>query len=194
MNCYYSNLIEGHDTHPVDIERALKNDYSQNTKQRYLQLEARAHITVQQWIEAGGLEDQAASVAGLREIHRRFCELLPEELLWVENPETGECMEVVPGELRQRDVKVGRHIPVSPGALPRFLQRFEATYCGLGKTDTLFAAAGAHPGLGQRGPPRQNATPPGTDHSGTDAVPGRTCTRRDCGHVRCHATPVKTLC
>jgi len=26
MNCYYSKLIEGHDTHPVDIERALKND------------------------------------------------------------------------------------------------------------------------------------------------------------------------
>src|ERR1039457_5208192 len=24
MNCYYSNLIEGHDTQPVDIERALK--------------------------------------------------------------------------------------------------------------------------------------------------------------------------
>jgi hypothetical protein len=30
MNCYYSNLIEGHDTHPVDIERALNNDYSAN--------------------------------------------------------------------------------------------------------------------------------------------------------------------
>lgn len=23
MNCYYSNLIEGHDTHPIDIERAI---------------------------------------------------------------------------------------------------------------------------------------------------------------------------
>ena len=23
MNCYYSNLIEGHDTHPRDIDRAL---------------------------------------------------------------------------------------------------------------------------------------------------------------------------
>jgi hypothetical protein len=23
MNCYYSNLIEGHNTHPVDIERSL---------------------------------------------------------------------------------------------------------------------------------------------------------------------------
>jgi hypothetical protein len=30
MNCYYSNLIEGHDTHPIDIERALRNDYSQD--------------------------------------------------------------------------------------------------------------------------------------------------------------------
>ena len=30
MNCYYSYLIEGHDTHPVDIERALKNEYSQD--------------------------------------------------------------------------------------------------------------------------------------------------------------------
>ena len=28
MNSYYSNLIEGHDTHPIDIARALKNDYS----------------------------------------------------------------------------------------------------------------------------------------------------------------------
>ena len=27
MNCYYSNLIEGHDTHPIEIERALKNDW-----------------------------------------------------------------------------------------------------------------------------------------------------------------------
>lgn len=56
MNCYYSNLIEGHDTHPVDIERALKNDYSTNVEKRNLQLEARAHITVQHWIDAGGLK------------------------------------------------------------------------------------------------------------------------------------------
>ena len=26
MNCYYSNLIEGHNTHPIDMERALKGD------------------------------------------------------------------------------------------------------------------------------------------------------------------------
>src|SRR6478735_8175604 len=43
MNCYYSNLIEGHDTPPVDIERALKNDYSNDIRKRDLQLEAKAH-------------------------------------------------------------------------------------------------------------------------------------------------------
>jgi hypothetical protein len=41
MNCYYSNLIEGHDTHTVDIERAMKNDYSQDARKRDL-LEAKA--------------------------------------------------------------------------------------------------------------------------------------------------------
>ena len=56
MNCYYSNLIEGHDTHPVDIERALKNDYSQDTRKRLLQVEAKAHITVQKWIDSGGVK------------------------------------------------------------------------------------------------------------------------------------------
>src|SRR5947207_2177896 len=75
MNCYYSNLIEGHDTHPVDIERAMKNDYSSDARKRDLQLEARAHIAVQKWIDGGGLKSGAAiRVEGIREIHRRFCE------------------------------------------------------------------------------------------------------------------------
>src|ERR1700694_4342069 len=85
MNCYYSNLIEGHDTHPVDIERALDNDYSQDTHKRNLQFEAKAHIAVQQWIDGGGLKGgRALQAQGICEIHRRFCELLPEDLLWVE--------------------------------------------------------------------------------------------------------------
>ncbi len=144
MNCYYSNLIEGHDTHPVDIERALKNDYSSDAQKRNLQLEAKAHMTVQKWIDKGGLTGRATTADGLTEIHRRFSELLPEELLWTENPETGERIKLIPGALRQRDVKVGNHIPVSPGALPRFLKRFEAVYGKLGKTDTILAAASAH--------------------------------------------------
>lgn len=43
INCYYSNLSEGYDTHPVDIERALKNDFSADPAKRDLQFEATAH-------------------------------------------------------------------------------------------------------------------------------------------------------
>ena len=144
MNCYYSNLIEGHDTHPVDIERALHNDYSENTGKRDLQLEAKAHIEVQQWIDQGGLAGRAVSMDGLLEMHRRFCERLPQELLWVENSRTGERLAVIPGELRAQDVEVGRHVAISPGAVPRFLEHFEKSYSGLGKTETLISLAAAH--------------------------------------------------
>ncbi len=144
MNCYYSNLIEGHDTHPVDIECALKNDYSKDPRKRDLQLEAKAHVTVQRWIDGGGLKGRAVTSEGIREIHSRFCEQLPEDLLWVEDPDTKVRVQVVPGELRRRDVKVGNHIPVSPGALPRFLERFEEVYSHLNRTDSILGAATAH--------------------------------------------------
>ena len=144
MNCYYSNLIEGHDTHPVDIERALRNDYSANAEKRNLQLEAKAHIEVQKWIDEGGLRENAFGRKELCEVHRRFGTLLPDDLLWADDPETGRRLRVVPGALRAQDVKVGQHIPVSPGALPRFLDQYANTYRGLGKAETIIAAAAAH--------------------------------------------------
>jgi len=144
VNCYYSNLIEGHDTHPVDIERALNDDYSTDPTQRDLQLEARAHIAVQQWIDRGGLKGRWATVEGLCEIHRRFGERLPEALLWVEEPKSGEPLRVAPGEVRRHDVRISQHIPISPGALPRFLSRFADRYGGLGRAETILAAAAAH--------------------------------------------------
>src|SRR6267154_3566976 len=144
MNCYYSNLIEGHETHPIDIERALKGDYSKDAKKRDLQLEAKAHIAVQRWIDGGGLKSRAVDSDSIREIHRRFCEALPDDLLWVEDPATRERLKVVPGELRDRDVAVGRHIPIAAPAVPRFLKRYEAVYGRLGKTETIVSAAAAH--------------------------------------------------
>jgi Fic family protein len=144
MNCYYSNLIEGHDTHPIDIERALKNDYSTDAKKRDLQLEAKAHIRVQQWIDSGILRGRALTADSICEIHHRFGELLPDNLLWIEDLATKKRIKVIPGELRHRDVAVGNHIAISPPAVPRFLQRFEEVYSRLGKTETIVAAAAAH--------------------------------------------------
>jgi hypothetical protein len=78
-----------------------------------------SHIAVQKWIDDGDLPaPQAITVEGIREIHRRFCELLPEELLRVEEPTTKERLPVVPGEIRRRDVRVGEHVTISPPALP----------------------------------------------------------------------------
>jgi len=144
MNCYYSNLIEGHNTHPIDIERALAGDYSADPKKRDLQLEAKAHITIQKWIDDGGLKEPPTAPASIIEIHRRFCELLPEELLFVEDPQTHENIPVVPGQLRERYVQVGRHIPPSPGAVPRFLDRLHQAYTRAGRIESILAAACAH--------------------------------------------------
>ena len=144
MNCYYSNLIEGHDTHPIDIERALNEDFSSDPKQRNLQQEATAHIAVQAMIEQGHLDGMAVTLKGIRLMHLRFYDLLPEEMLRIEHPGTGEVLEVNPGELREHDVKVGNHVPPSPGALLRFMDRFEKGYSRLGKLDSILAAAGAH--------------------------------------------------
>ncbi len=114
MNCYYSNLIEGHNTHPIDIERALNEDFFQDERKRDLQLEARAHIAVQSWIDEGGLAGSATSTQGILEIHRHF------------------------------HVQVGRHVPVSPGAVPRFMTRLDGAFRMCGKVDKIIAAATAH--------------------------------------------------
>jgi Fic family protein len=83
-------------------------------------------------------------VDSIREIHRRFCEALPEDLMWVEDPATHERIRVIPGELRTRDVAVGSHIAISAPAVLRFLKRFEEVYNHLGKAETILAAAAAH--------------------------------------------------
>jgi Fic family protein len=144
MNCYYSNLIEGHNTHPIDIERSLQDDYSTDLKKRNLQLEAKAHVSVQQWIDDGGLLGRAATQAGICEIHQRFSDLLPEELLIVKSSNMDKRTKVISGQLRQQDVKVGQHIAISPGALPQFMAKFEQVYSNLGKAEMVIASAAAH--------------------------------------------------
>jgi len=51
INSYYSNLIEGHSTHRVDIERAMRHDYVDDSAKRDLQLESIAHVNCQIQIE-----------------------------------------------------------------------------------------------------------------------------------------------
>ena len=44
MNCYYSNLIEGHATHPRDIERALEDEKTALSKLPFTEAELTAAL------------------------------------------------------------------------------------------------------------------------------------------------------
>ena len=104
MNCYYSNLIEGHDTRPADIERALRLDYVGDAERRDLQLEAAAHIEVRAAIDRDALPGLAPTALAI-ELHRRFYALLPGSLAQVEELGTGRVVAVGPGALRDGDVR-----------------------------------------------------------------------------------------
>lgn len=146
MNCYYSNFIEGHDTHPRDIERALAEDFDSSEEKRDLQLEAKAHIEVQSMIDFDESPHNALSKNFALWTHKEFCERLPESMLWVENPDTGERIQVIPGRLRERFVKVGRHIPPAHEDLKKFLARFEEAYDPIrySKIQRIVSVAAAH--------------------------------------------------
>lgn len=147
MNCYYSNLIEGHDTHPRDIDRALANDFSSEPKKRDLQKEAVAHIHVQELIDTGRDPDAwPASATYASWLHEEFCSRLPPEMLFVTDAKTGERLEIVPGEWRKRDVDVGRHLPPSFDQLPRFMARFDTAYGSppLSKTRQIQTVGAVH--------------------------------------------------
>ncbi|MFN0110820.1 MAG: Fic family protein [Blastocatellia bacterium] len=147
VNSYYSNLIEGHNTHPVDIERAMQSDYSAEQDKRDLQLESRIHIEAQgKLAERLRAEPQTnvASAEFLCWLHREFYESLPERLRWVGGKD-GERVWVEAGVLRNRHVQVGQHIAPAPESLEQFLQRFAqgfdpATAQGLRPVIALAAA------------------------------------------------------
>ncbi len=146
MNCYYSNLIEGHNTHPRDIERALADDYSDNQAKRALQLEATAHIKVQEMIDLGEAPIDLVSINTISWIHKEFFQRLPEELLWVTNPDTGSRIRVEAGTFRNSEVKVGHHVPPLASSLPAFLKRFAEAYnpSKLSQIRQVIAVAASH--------------------------------------------------
>ncbi len=89
INSYYSNLSEGHHTHPYDIVRAMQKEYDSEPAKRNLQMESVAHITVQRKMEKKLREKPEVNVTGrefLCDLHREFSRQLPEAFRVVKNP------------------------------------------------------------------------------------------------------------
>ncbi len=150
MNTYYSNLIEGHDTRPRDIERALAGQLDQDQGRRNLQLEAAAHVRVQAEVDRMAAREtlpEPASPDFIRWLHREFYRDAPDEMLRIRSEKAELTME--PGEWRSRpehDVAVGRHIPPSSGRVDDFMRHFESRYrfADMGKAARIMAIASAH--------------------------------------------------
>jgi Fic family protein len=150
MNTYYSNLIEGHNTRPGDIERALAGDLDQDTERRNLQVEAAAHVRVQAELDKMAAENRLPEPASrdfIRWLHREFYQDAPDAMLRVR----GRDREIVmkPGEWRslpEYDVAVGRHLPPSSDRVADFMEYFERQYRfePLKKGGRIMAIAAAH--------------------------------------------------
>lgn len=123
MNSFYSNRIEGQNTHPRNIERALENDFSQKPGEARLQRIALAHIGAEKEMEALGGGGSALRSTFLIDAHRALYERLePGDRL------SDEGQVIVPGQLRTRDVQVARHVAPVAVSLPFFLRRLDEVY------------------------------------------------------------------
>jgi Fic family protein len=150
MNSYYSNLIEGHNTRPRDIERALAGEFDQDSERRDLQVEAAAHVRVQAEVDRMAREQRLPEPASrdfILWLHREFYKDAPAEMLRIRAKDREFIM--APGAWRslpEHDVEVGRHLPPSSARVADFMQYFEQQYRfdRLKKAGRLLAMAASH--------------------------------------------------
>ena len=150
MNSYYTNRIEGEHTRPSDIERALQQDFSANADLARKQRLAVAHIRTEEYCESeldrklAIMGDEAArwlySPDALSWLHRELFSGLPADDL-----QLSDGSALVPGEVRQRGVAVGRHEAPAWESLPGFLKRWQEVYSGTRRGEaSIVALAAAH--------------------------------------------------
>lgn len=148
MNSYYTNRIEGQHTRPAELEQALRRDFSGDAGLAARQRLAIAHMAAESEAErryAGAVGAKALwSEAAVRDLHRSLFAALRQA-----DRVTPQGEAIVPGELRQREVSVGRHVAPTAAALGAFIGRWAAFYGSVRRGEaTLLAIAAAHHRLG----------------------------------------------
>lgn len=132
MNSYYSNLIEGHDTMPAEIDQALRGEYSGDPARRELQIESVAHIEVHRLLaerlKQSGIAESPCTQEFICWLHKEFYIRMPEEFKIVRALSGDRELIVEPGELRKNDVTVGKYVPPEPGAISDLLNFFAEQY------------------------------------------------------------------
>lgn len=128
INSYYSNLIEGQGTHPRNIERALKADFSSRPEVAQRQRIALAHIEAERELEELAAREALNEAAVL---HSSFLLQSHRSLygrLSVGDRTTADGRVIEPGQLRSFDIDVGLHVPPAHASVPDFLRRMDEVY------------------------------------------------------------------
>ena len=148
MNSYYSHLIEGHQTSPADLDAVLRGALRGSPERRQLQQLHLAHLHTQAEMERD-LETepqrgiaQPEFIAGL---HATFYQALPPPARSVAGHD-GKSHAVQPGQWRDFNVSVGRHLAPKHEAVAAFMARFGNSYGGRVRDtgESLVACAAAH--------------------------------------------------
>jgi Fic family protein len=152
MNSYYTNRIEGQHTRPSEIAQALRQDYSANLDLARRQRLALAHIDAEVAVERRyqGADGARALYApeSICDLHRELFARLPAADLTMTNSNAGSDA-LIPGELRSRDVTVGKHVAPAYASVPDFMHRWGEVYGAVRRGEaSLVAVAAAHQRLG----------------------------------------------
>ena len=145
INGYYSNLIEGASTEPIEAELALTTDRPENSDPQYdaLLAQARAGIIASLSMDEA-LRDPAndpLSPEMIRFAHFVFCSNISSAALEVRGSD-GRSSRVIPGQFRDEHVRVGEHIAPAPEDVPELISALPA-FIGV-HGPTIAAAMLAH--------------------------------------------------
>ncbi|MDD1016688.1 Fic family protein [Pseudomonas rubra] len=141
VNSYYSNKIEGNVTDPEDVLRSQEDNFDEDLQ------EIRRHIEAQKRLADEPIHKlEVCSRNAIARMHRKIYTGMSDQYLDPKLNDGGATARLVPGEFRQKDVIVGKHIPPSVEEMRSHMNWFENAYRldrihGLSR---LFAAAGAH--------------------------------------------------
>jgi len=129
VNSYYSNKIESEGTHPIDIEKAMRKDYSTDEKSKKLQLLSLAHIKTQNFVEeyCSNSNNNPYSKEFILNIHKEFYSQKGlESFLQIKSNDT--YIKMIPGKFRQQNVSIGNHISPTFDELNSVMDRYNNFY------------------------------------------------------------------
>ncbi len=130
-NSYYSNQIESEGTHPLDIEKAMKKDFSNDIKKRNLQFLSIAYINTQKELELIATDTNNIFTKDfLLTIHNNFYTKDGMET-FLDIKLDDSIIKMIPGTLRNHDVYISKHIAPEYMQLDSILNEFKYQYTSI---------------------------------------------------------------